>query len=202
MKRTASSSSSQMRGFALIVGGVSELNEEVEGALFEAGCDDATLSVQYGRLYIEFSRTAPSLKDAILTAIRDVMKAGIGARVLRVDDCNLVSAADIARRLNRSRQLVHQYMVGQRGPGRFPAPECHLADRSPIWSWCEVSRWLVMSKLLPEEASRNAEVVEVINTILEAQTREHPELMDEVARELRAAGVRREKTSPRARRSA
>ena len=42
--------------FALIVGGVSELTPTVEDALFQAGCDDATVSMQHGRLYIEFSR--------------------------------------------------------------------------------------------------------------------------------------------------
>jgi len=39
--------------FALIVSGVAELTPAVEDALFEAGCDDATVSTQYGRLYIE-----------------------------------------------------------------------------------------------------------------------------------------------------
>ena len=71
--------------FALIVGGVSELTSAVEDALFQAGCDDATVSMQYGRLYIEFSRLAVSLEDAIVSAIHDVRKAKIGAEVLRVD---------------------------------------------------------------------------------------------------------------------
>ena len=71
--------------FALIVGCVSELTSAVEDALFQAGCDDATLSMQYGQLYIEFSRSAVSLEDAIVSAIDDVRKAKIGAEVLRVD---------------------------------------------------------------------------------------------------------------------
>ncbi len=70
--------------FALILTGVHELTAEVEDALFEAGCDDSTLSVQYGCIYMEFSRTATSLKDAILSAIRDVRKANIGAEVARL----------------------------------------------------------------------------------------------------------------------
>ena len=96
--------------FALIVGGVVGLTPAVEDALFNVGCDDATLSMQYGRLYLEFSRSAISLEDAILSAIQVVRKAGIGAEVLRVDECNLVTASEIARRMGRSRQLVHQYM--------------------------------------------------------------------------------------------
>ncbi len=71
--------------FALIVDGVGSLTTDVEDALFNAGCDNATLSIQYGLLYMEFSRRARSLRDAIVSAIHDVRKAGIGAEVLRVE---------------------------------------------------------------------------------------------------------------------
>ena len=90
--------------FALVIGGVDELNQKVEDALFEAGCDDATFSIKYGLLYAEFSRNSKSLKDAILSAIHDVRKANINADVIRVDECNLVTQSDIARRIGRSRQ--------------------------------------------------------------------------------------------------
>ena len=69
-------------------------------------------------------------------SLRDVHKAGIGGAKCCVDRCNLVTASDIARRIQRSRQLVHQYMTGQRDPGRFPPPECHLTDHAPLWRWC------------------------------------------------------------------
>lgn len=158
--------------FALIVGGVSDLTQEVEDALFEAGCDDATLSIQYGRLYLEFSRRAQSLEEAIVSAIQDVQKAGIGAQILQVDECNLVTASEIARRIDRSRQLVHQYITGERGPGDFPSPACHLDDEhAPLWQWCAVSFWLVQNNLLRKEECRNAEVVYAINHVLEKLNR-------------------------------
>lgn len=175
--------------FALIVGGVPELTEEVEDALYEAGCDDATVSMQYGLLYIEFSRSAASLQDAILSAIKQVQLAGIGAVVYRVDDCNLVTAADIARRIDRSRQLVHQYMTGQRGPGGFPPPECHITDGKPLWAWCAVSFWLAQNDLLRPEESWDAEVIAAINNELEMirQRRRHPDLLDKVRHDLEVA---------------
>ncbi len=172
--------------FALIIGGVDSLNSEIEDALFKAGCDDATLSIQYGRLYVEFSRTAPSLKVAVLNAIRDVRNAGIGAEVLRVDDCNLVTPSEIARRIKRSRQLVFQYINGQRGPGGFPPPECHLSEGSPIWNWCAVSRWLAQNNILRSEDGLNAEILAAINNSLETirQRQRNPELIDEIAHDL------------------
>ncbi len=172
--------------FALIASGVPALTTEVEDALFHAGCDDATLSIRYGLLYVEFSRTAKSLKDAILSAIRDVQGAGIGAEVLRVDECNLVTASEIARRIGRSRQLVHQYMTGQRGPGGFPPPECHLSETKPLWAWCAVSYWLAQNDILRPEDSWNAEVVSAINNMLETarQRVRRPGLVEEIAKEL------------------
>ena len=172
--------------FALIVAGIESLTSDVEDALFNAGCDDATLSIQYGLLYMEFSRRARSLQDAIVSAIHNVQKAGIGAQVLRVDESNLVTAAEISRRIQRSRQLVHQYMTGQRGPGGFPPPECHLIEGSPLWAWRAVSYWLVQNSLLRPEESWNAEVVEAINQVLESARRRqrYPDLLDEITREL------------------
>jgi hypothetical protein len=174
--------------FALVIDGVPELTQAVEDALFEAGCDDATLSIQYGHLYAEFSREASSLTDAILSAIHSVQQAGIGATVLRVDECDLVTPAEIARRIDRSRQMVHQYITGERGPGNFPAPECYLRERSPLWAWCAVSYWLAQNNIIRPEDSWNAEVVAAINTYLESarQRKRHPELVKEIAQKVPA----------------
>ena len=186
MKESAKPNCESEFDFALILGGVAELTSSVEDALFNVGCSDATLSMQYGLLYLEFSRSAKSLEVAIISAINDVRKANIGAEVLRVDECNLVTASEIARRIGRSRQLIHQYMTGQRGPGGFPPPECHLTDNAPLWAWCAVSYWLVQNNLLRQEESRNAEVVEAINNWLESarQRQRYPQLLDEITRGL------------------
>lgn len=174
--------------FALIVAGISELTDDVLDALFEAGCDDATPSIHYGLLYMEFSRSAVSLQEAIITAIRDVLKAGVDARVLRVDECNLVTQSDIARKIGRSRQLVHQYMTGERGPGGFPPPACYISDRSPLWAWCAVSYWLAGNNLIRPEESWNAAVVEAINSTLGRQMLP-PELVEQVSGDLRELGI-------------
>ena len=47
--------------FTLVLTGITELTEQVESALSEAGCDDATLSTRCGRPYLTFSRLAPTL---------------------------------------------------------------------------------------------------------------------------------------------
>jgi hypothetical protein len=168
--------------FALILSRVSDLTSEVEDALFSAGCDDATFSIQYGYLYAEFSREAASMKDALLSAIRDVQKSKLGLEAVRVDECALVTPAEIGRKTGRSRQMIHQYITGQRGPGNFPPPECHLAEGSPLWSWCTVSRWLAENNLIRPEEFVNVEAVAAVNLYLELarQQKQHPNWTKEI----------------------
>lgn len=170
--------------FTLVLDGVSELTSEVESALFEAGCDDATIAWRSGRLFLTFSRSAVSLKEAVISAIGGVNQAGIGATVMRVDSCNLVTQADIARRIGRTRQLVNQYMTGLRGPGKFPPPACEITDGKPLWYWCEVARWLWDNDMIPEDVLREAEELATINSVLELQYLRQllPELTEEILR--------------------
>jgi hypothetical protein len=72
--------------FTLILDGISELAPSIIDALFEAGCNDATISKQGGLVSMDFDRIAPNMMDAVLSAIQDVRKANIGATVLRVED--------------------------------------------------------------------------------------------------------------------
>jgi len=170
--------------FTLVLTGITDLTPEVQNALFESGCDDATLSLRCGRPFITFSRLAPTLKYALLTAINDVKKANIGVEVLRVDICNLVTQAEIAKRLGCSRQLVHQYIGGKRGPGGFPPPVCNISDvaESPLWYWCEVAYWLYEGNMISEEALDEAQIVSLINDVLELNHQKQlaPELTKEV----------------------
>lgn len=172
--------------FTLLLDGISQVSTEVEDSLFAAGCDDATISVRSGRVYLTFSRAAASMKDAIISAIRNVRESGVGATVLRVDQCTLVTQAEIARRIGRSRQLVHQYITGARGPGGFPPPACHITEEAPLWYWCEVAYWLSEHDIIREEDSREAQDVTVINSALEIawQRRMSPEKTDTILAEL------------------
>ena len=153
--------------FSLILSGVTELTDDQAEALFEAGCDDATPSVIYGRVWLEFSRAATSYKDAVLSAIRDVRRANIGADVERIDECSLVTLSEIARKIGKTPQYVHQLVTGARGPGRFPPPECHLTDTVLLWAWRRVSFWLTENNIVRPEAVEDLDTAYLINNALE-----------------------------------
>lgn len=168
--------------FVLVLSGVPDIGHSVMNPLFEAGCGDAIPSVRFGRITLSFARTAPSLKEAVFSAIRDVMRANIGATVLCVDECNLVSKADIARRIGRSRQMVGQYVAGTRGPGNFPAPVCDLAVGHPLWQWCEVSFWLWENAIVDDAVLNESRLLAAVNSVLDLmhQRRHDNQLVEEV----------------------
>lgn len=57
---------------------------ELENALFDAGCDDATLSSVDGEVTLEFDRAGESLETAVRSAILDVEECGQGIVVVAV----------------------------------------------------------------------------------------------------------------------
>lgn len=171
--------------FTLLLNGIDKISSDVEDALFTAGCDDATISLRFGRVHLTFSRSAVSFRDAIISAIGDVRRSGIGATVLRVDECDLVTQSEIARRIDRSRQLVNQYISGTRGQGGFPAPACNITDGAPLWHWCEVAIWLWENNLIKEGDLRAAQDVTVINSVLELEHQR--QLSPELTKEIMAA---------------
>jgi molybdopterin-guanine dinucleotide biosynthesis protein A len=148
---------------------LSDFDDNVIDALFEAGCDDATIAQRYGRIHVTFSRESRTLADAVMSAIRDVRKSRVCRGVLRVDASNLVTQAEIARRLGRTRQSVGQYISGERGPGGFPPPACNVVEGQPLWQWCEVTHWLARHNLIAPAQDHEAQELAAINTILELE---------------------------------
>jgi transcriptional regulator with XRE-family HTH domain len=155
--------------FTLVLHGAAEPTRALEDALFQSGCDDATLSRRHGVLQLEFARDAESLKDAILSAIADVRRAEAGVVVAQVDESHLVTQAEIARRSGRSRQSINQLVSGERGPGGFPPPVCHLAEDMPLWDWSDVSGWMSPLGMVGPDCEQNASEIAVINVALERQ---------------------------------
>ena len=127
--------------FTLIVEGVDINDPDVFDALYEAGCDDATIGTTVGIPVMDFDREAASLYEAISSAIADAESVD-GLRVVRIADIDLVSMSEIAARVGRSRECVRLWVNGRRGPGGFPAPLNSPHDRYRFWRWSDVEGWL------------------------------------------------------------
>jgi hypothetical protein len=127
--------------FTLTLDGAPEMTADRMDRLFDAGCDDATFGTRCGVHFAMFHRQAASPTEAIVSAIEDIERAGIGLRAIRVEPDELVTAGEIAARAGLSREAVRLYARGQRGPGGFPHPVAALHQKSPLYKWSDVAAW-------------------------------------------------------------
>ena len=175
--------------FTLLVD-LPEEYEVAENALYEAGCGDALVGVRYGCIFINFNREAVSLLDAIVGAMKQVADAKLCVR--RVDHCGLVTQAEIAKRINYSRQAIAYYIKGERGPGGFPPPACYIDDeQAPLWNWCEVAQWMKDNQLIDDKKLEEALVIDMINERLESRRHQalNPELVKRIDKQVATAGL-------------
>jgi hypothetical protein len=138
--------------------------------LYEAGCDDALFGQRDQIQYAGFDRKAPSLADAVLSAIRQIESVP-QMRVLRVEPDELVSATAIATRTQRSRESVRLLIEGKRGPGGFPAPLSWVDAKKRLWQWSDVARWFADELGDDTWATADAETIAAINAALETRHR-------------------------------
>ena len=150
--------------FTIIATGLDPQAEDFEGRFFDAGCDDAIVSFQKGRILVDFAREAASIEEAIASAVENVKKAG--ATVERVEPDPLVSLSDMAGRANLTRQAMTNYFKGDRGEG-FPAPRARVTTDSPLWDWADASAWLYRHNRVSREVAINAMVVSQANDVID-----------------------------------
>lgn len=152
--------------FSLLLKDVDENTPGLEDALFQAGCDDALLHFRAGAAYLDFDREAPSLEEAILSAITGVESSSIKMTVCHVAPENLVTESEIAKRLEVKRQTVSLWIKGKRRV-LFPRPFMKLTEKSPLWKWTEVTEWLYINKIKNEKALVNdAHFIDDLNDVL------------------------------------
>jgi hypothetical protein len=111
-------------------------------ALFEAGCDDATVGIgRPGMIGLDFSREAATAEKAIATAIRDVQRAIPGADLIEAGP-DLVNLTDIASHLSTTKQNIRKYAAGEIRTvnSAFPPP-IHSGSPS-LWHLYDAAQWI------------------------------------------------------------
>jgi predicted DNA-binding transcriptional regulator AlpA len=135
-------------------------------ALYEAGCGDGSFGWVDDVAHVEFDREAPTFLEAVTSAIRDVESVP-PVRVLAIDPDELLTMADIARRLGRTRESVRLLVEGKRGKGNFPEPVIGTG-KWRFWRWSDVLAWL---DDVPHEVLERARVTDAVNAALEFRRR-------------------------------
>jgi hypothetical protein len=131
-----------VHSFTLFVEGLDVSSDAHVDALHEAGCDDATFGARDGTAYAIFDRETESFSDALRGAIDDLLRALPQAQIVRIEPDDLVTMATIARRCGRTRESIRLLANEDRGPGGFPPPVAYVDERTRLWHWPDVARWL------------------------------------------------------------
>lgn len=146
--------------FTIIASGLDPSAADFENRLFEAGCDDSIVAFVKGRIVLEFEREARNFGHALVSAVRDVTRAG--AKVARIEPDYLVSLTDIAERVGITRAAASLYSHGKRGQG-FPAPVARVTTDTPLWDWLEVARWMYRRRTISLDKLVQAKMVREAN---------------------------------------
>lgn len=154
--------------FTLILDGVYDQTEGLEDQLFEAGCGDALINFRNGTVYLDFNREATSVDEAVISAIKSVENSKLGAKVISILPDDLVSESEITKRLDTNRQTVSLWVKRERRQEiPFPNPISKLTEKSPLWRWYEVVKWLHQNKLMKNQKVVDlALFIENINAVL------------------------------------
>jgi len=161
-------------GFALIVEGPDLQESRHLDALHEMGCSDASVGRSAGVQYLDFDREAETFAEAVFEAMAAVEAAVPGAQVVRLEPDDLVTAAEIAARTNRTRESIRLLVSARRGPGGFPAPATHLRRRNRMWRWAAVARWFdeALGEPVPGAGLEEARFVAACNAALELRAQQ------------------------------
>lgn len=154
--------------FTLVIVDVDYNDDAFEDRFYEAGCDDALISVVKGSVVLDFTRDAKNFAHAVSSAIQNVRSTG--ARIVRIEPDSYATMSDIAERAGVTRQSISQLIQGERGPGGFPPPIARVSSESPLWDWLTVARWLCRhGKLHDNRLLVQAAFTRECNSIFEAR---------------------------------
>lgn len=137
--------------------------------------DDASLSGPDvdGSFLLEFDRGASSLPRALTAALNELRKVLPEAQILRVEEDDLATIADIAKRAGRSPESARLLVNGKRGPGGFPPAAGRLDARTRVWRWADVAAWFAEALGEPLPDTEDSAFLQAFNDALELSRLSH-----------------------------
>jgi hypothetical protein len=148
--------------------------DELSIRLYE-DLDDASLMGpdDDGSFLLEFDRRSSSLPRALTSAVKELLKVLPEAEILRVEEDDLATMADIAERAGRSPESVRLLVNGKRGPGGFPPPAGRVDARTKVWRWADVADWFAEALGEPLADTEHSAFVQAFNDALELRRLAH-----------------------------
>jgi transcriptional regulator with XRE-family HTH domain len=176
--------------FQIFCSGMDTSDDSFLDALYEAGCDDATVFFKDGYVCLDFSRQAESAERAVLSAISDIYQSGLTGEVVRVEPEDLASLSEIAQRVGVTRSSLQKYARGESRVGQdFPRPvQGILASRRELFSTFEVMQWMIarQRKIIDKQVIDLFRVISLTNKALLLKRAEQDEKVTQLLAQLTA----------------
>lgn len=126
-------------------------------ALFEAGCDDASVSTgAMGYIGLDFTREAETPEAAIISAISNTKTAIPHAKLERAEPY-LLNLSELAFELGFSKQNMSKYACGKAVKVKTPFPKPYIQGKTSYWSYFHVAQWM-----------RNEGIVDISNETIDS----------------------------------
>jgi hypothetical protein len=148
--------------------------EDLSNSLYER-IDDASLMGpdDDGSFLLEFDRRSTSLARALVAALEELLRTLPDATVLRVEEDDLATMADLAKRSGRTPESVRLLVNGRRGPGGFPPAAGRLGARTKVWRWADVAQWFEEALGQPLPGTSDSAFLQTFNDALEIRRLMH-----------------------------
>jgi hypothetical protein len=142
--------------------------EDLSIAIYELIADASLMGPDDdGSFLLEFDRQATSLPHALVAALEELLRALPDATVLRVEEDDLATMADLAKRSGRTPESIRLLVAGRRGPGGFPPAAGRLDARTRVWRWADAAQWFEETLGQPLPNTSESAFLQAFNDALE-----------------------------------
>ena len=145
-----------------------ESAEELSISIYER-IDDASLMGPDadGSFLLECDRRSSSLPRALGSTVAELLQTLPDVTILRVEEDDLATMADIAKRAGRTPESIRLLICGKRGPGAFPPAAGRLDARTKVWRWADVAQWFEQALGEPLPGTSESAFLQAFNDALE-----------------------------------
>lgn len=158
--------------------------------LYASGCNDALVHFKDGYVCLDFSRESESAEQAVISAIKDFERSGVGGETIRVEPDDIACLSEIARRTGVTRASLQKYARGLSKVGAdFPKPAANISgSRRELYSAAEVMHWMEKKNrvALPEHSLELATVIAKTNQALFVAKAQEDEAVNRMVAQLTA----------------
>jgi hypothetical protein len=146
----------------------SQSADELSVSIYER-IDDASLMGpdHDGSFLLELDRRSSSLPRALGVAVAELLQTLPDVTVLRVEEDDLATMADIAKRSGRTPESIRLLVSGRRGPGGFPPAAGRIDARTKVWRWADVAEWFEQAIGEPLPGTSDSAFLQAFNSALE-----------------------------------